>query len=278
MKNLRGWPSLALSAVLLLAAGAQGQERQSNAAIQSIQDRLSGAAFLMLRGMYEGRNLAFDAQGNLIGSAGVLPFSLSAVLPKRIRVTDTDVEIDGARAGLEMQPGPDPKAPQTVSTSSWASVKITIARDPQHPEFLQAALQNIFSVGLDDQLLATVPDYWRPWLWHQLHPNLAPLPDPAAEVPATVGRGNRRGPRLLRSYDPEYPPQLIGPYPRGLCMLGFTVDATGHVQNVRIVKASGMGLDEAAVASVKKYRFKPAFWNGMAVPVRVKVAVNFQAH
>jgi TonB family protein len=63
---------------------------------------------------------------------------------------------------------------------------------------------------------------------------------------------------------------------QGICTLTIVVDTQGNPQDVRVLHALGMGLDEKAIDAVKRYRFKPGTKNGRPVPTRITVAVNFR--
>ncbi len=66
---------------------------------------------------------------------------------------------------------------------------------------------------------------------------------------------------------------------QGVCLVGLIVDAQGNPQNVHIVRALGMGLDEKAMEAVRKYKFKPAMKDGKTpVAVYVNVEVNFRLY
>lgn len=66
---------------------------------------------------------------------------------------------------------------------------------------------------------------------------------------------------------------------QGVCLVGLIVDAQGNPQNVHIVRALGMGLDEKAMEAVRKYKFKPAMRDGKyPVPVYVNIEVNFRLY
>jgi TonB family protein len=61
--------------------------------------------------------------------------------------------------------------------------------------------------------------------------------------------------------------------------VGLIVDAQGNPQNVRIVRALGMGLDEKALEAVRTYKFKPSLKDGKTpVPVYVTIEVNFHLY
>jgi periplasmic protein TonB len=66
---------------------------------------------------------------------------------------------------------------------------------------------------------------------------------------------------------------------QGVCLVGLIVDAQGNPQNVHIIRALGMGLDEKALEAVRKYKFKPAMKDGrIPVPVPITMEVNFRLY
>lgn len=66
---------------------------------------------------------------------------------------------------------------------------------------------------------------------------------------------------------------------QGIVIVSIIVDAQGHPQNARVVRALGMGLDEKALEAVMKYRFKPAMKDGRTpVPVSLNVEINFRLY
>jgi TonB family protein len=65
---------------------------------------------------------------------------------------------------------------------------------------------------------------------------------------------------------------------QGACVLGLVVDTQGHPQNVNILRALGMGLDEKAMEAVRGYRFKPATLSGIPVPVSITVEIDFHLY
>jgi protein TonB len=58
-------------------------------------------------------------------------------------------------------------------------------------------------------------------------------------------------------------------------VVNLIVDTEGIPQNVHVLRGVGVGLDEAAIEAVRKYRFKPALENGRPVPVEMNVEVDF---
>jgi protein TonB len=60
-------------------------------------------------------------------------------------------------------------------------------------------------------------------------------------------------------------------------MLRVYIDERGHVASVQLNRSSGFTrLDDAALASVKKWRFKPYFVNGQPVTGYAVIPVMFE--
>jgi protein TonB len=62
---------------------------------------------------------------------------------------------------------------------------------------------------------------------------------------------------------------------QGKVILELIVNETGEVTDARVVKGLGYGLDEAALAAAKKYRFAPATQAGRAVAFKFVLAMRF---
>ena len=53
------------------------------------------------------------------------------------------------------------------------------------------------------------------------------------------------------------------------------VDDNGRVQNVRVTRSVREDLDDAAVATLKTWRFEPARKDGQAVPAQLTITMTF---
>jgi TonB family protein len=90
--------------------------------------------------------------------------------------------------------------------------------------------------------------------------------------------GGVSAPTVIYSVDPEYSDEARRAKYTGIVMVSLIVDAQGVPQHVHVVRQLGMGLDEKAVEAVRQYKFKPAMYQGKAVPVEVNIEVNFQIY
>jgi len=91
----------------------------------------------------------------------------------------------------------------------------------------------------------------------------------------SVGNGVS-APIPLYKPEPPYSEEARKAKYQGTVELWIVVDAHGNVADVRVARPLGMGLDEKAVEAVHTWRFKPAYRNGVAVPVRVMVEMMFR--
>jgi periplasmic protein TonB len=83
-------------------------------------------------------------------------------------------------------------------------------------------------------------------------------------------------PKLIYAPEAEFSDDARRNKYQGTCMLSIIVDTQGNPQNVHVIRALGMGLDEKALEAVRRYRFKPGTKDGKAVPVLISVAVDFR--
>ncbi|HET9943111.1 MAG TPA: TonB family protein [Terriglobia bacterium] len=93
-------------------------------------------------------------------------------------------------------------------------------------------------------------------------------PPPALAAPTTE-------PVLLSRVDPQYTDQARQARLSGAVRLTAVVRRDGTVDAVQVVQGLGMGLDEAAIAAVRQWRFRPATRNGEAVDSAISLAVTF---
>jgi TonB family protein len=85
-----------------------------------------------------------------------------------------------------------------------------------------------------------------------------------------------RAPALLYKVEPEYSEEARSAKYSGTVLLGMVVDVDGVAKDIDIVKGLGLGLDEKAVEAIRKWKFRPGEKDGLPVPVRATIEVNFK--
>jgi len=82
-------------------------------------------------------------------------------------------------------------------------------------------------------------------------------------------------PETLFKVTPRYTERARIARRQGVVVVQATIDRSGHVTDVRLIKSLGLGLDESAMSAVQQWRFKPAVLAGRPVPVYFQLSVNF---
>jgi periplasmic protein TonB len=91
--------------------------------------------------------------------------------------------------------------------------------------------------------------------------------------------GRVSAPVLIHSVEAEFSDEARRAKYQGVCLVSLIVDAQGNPQNIKVVRALGMGLDEKAIEAIKQYRFKPAMKDGRTpVPVPITIEVDFRLY
>lgn len=85
------------------------------------------------------------------------------------------------------------------------------------------------------------------------------------------------GPKLIQEVKPGYTGEAMKARIQGVVLLEAVVMPDGSVGNVRVVRSLDprFGLDDEAVATVKKWRFAPGTRFGQPVPVLVEIEMAF---
>jgi protein TonB len=78
----------------------------------------------------------------------------------------------------------------------------------------------------------------------------------------------------VRMAAPEYPYELKRDGISGVVTVVFCVDEKGNVVDPAVQKSSNKGFEQAALAAISRWKFKPALQDG--TPVKSKVAIPLQ--
>ena len=76
--------------------------------------------------------------------------------------------------------------------------------------------------------------------------------------------------------EPEYSEEARKAKLQGAVLVQIVIDAHGVPQNIQVKRSLGLGLDDRAVETVRKWRFKPATLNGKPVPTAALIEVSFR--
>ncbi len=111
-----------------------------------------------------------------------------------------------------------------------------------------------------------------------------PLPPPGAGVPPTSvpaegisGEDAAVAPAvLIERIEPVYPTAALGARVAGTVVLQLSIDRQGNVTKVETKRQAPLGMTEAAIAAVQRWKYKPAIGMGGPIPSMKMVRIEFK--
>jgi TonB family protein len=195
------------------------------------------------------------------------PASATADAPPAAPATSDPSELseaDQLKASIAATPESErPADPASVTTTTSQAHANKLLRD---------ALDQIFAPGLDERMMAAMPDFWK--LYYQA---VAAKADyrPAG---ASILRQNTVDEKahLLTSFEPDSNDFAQSAGVAGMALYHTVIGADGLPGEIAVARPIGFGLDENAVTAIRKAKFAPAIKNGQPVPVMLDLVVQFR--
>jgi TonB family protein len=94
-------------------------------------------------------------------------------------------------------------------------------------------------------------------------------------APRAAGPDGVTPPRSVYAPNPEYPPGAARDKIAGQVLLNVTVGADGLVNNAVVLKSLRRDLDDAALRTVKSWRFEPARRDDVPIERTITVEIGF---
>ncbi|MFP5235197.1 MAG: energy transducer TonB [Acidobacteriota bacterium] len=139
---------------------------------------------------------------------------------------------------------------------------------------LRSALDRIFSSGMDARMVESLPQPWH--LYYKAvnaHTDYQPS-DPSVLRQSQVDRKAK----LLTAVDPASNDYAQKNGVAGVAMYHVVVGPDGKAAQIAVGRPIGFGLDENAVAAIRKATFQPAMKDGKPVPVLLNLIVEFRIY
>jgi TonB family protein len=161
--------------------------------------------------------------------------------------------------------------PEAERPADPSSVTTTISQAHAN-QLLRDALDATFAPGLDERMMAAMPDFWK--LYYQsvaekrdYHPA-----DPSVLRQNTVDEKAH----LLTSFEPDSNDFAQAAGVAGMALYHTVIGPDGKPGEIAVARPIGFGLDENAVAAIRKAKFSPAVKDGKPVPVMLDLVVQFR--
>jgi TonB family protein len=153
--------------------------------------------------------------------------------------------------------------------------KVTTTTSPAHAsQLLLNALDKVFSSGIDERMIAAMPDFWK--LYYQAaeaKTDYKPT-DPGVLRQNSVDQKAK----LVSVIDPPSNEFAQANGVAGMALYHAVIGSDGKVEEVVAARPIGFGLDESAAQTIRKASFQPAIKNGKPVPVALDVVVSFRIY
>jgi TonB family protein len=237
----------------------------------------------------QGNSQEYDSKGRVLKGGAEGPWTLFG----RIKVDEIELSADRLTfKGHRVDYKHSSSTMQLEPVPNKIRMQVAIILQSPLASLAQAdeLLHHVFALTRED-VVASFPELWRDYFERQQ------APKQTAETTAARVDGPETTPRLLLRGEPVDKPAHVGrsvsapqavftPEPSytdrasqenyaGIVVLSLIIDKTDKPQTIRLVRALGMGLDEAAVAAVKTWQFKPAKREGEPVAVEMNIEVAF---
>jgi TonB family protein len=164
--------------------------------------------------------------------------------------------------------------PQDSSNTAIPGVPVVegVATQAHANQLLRTAIDNIFSLGLDQKMISSLPDFWKLYYEAAAVKSIYTPHDPSILRQDSVDQKAR----LLTIFEPPSNDYAQNAGVAGVAMYHVVVAPDGKPTEIAVGRPIGFGLDENAVDSIRKASFQPAIKNGKPVPVVLDLLVQFR--
>jgi TonB family protein len=184
--------------------------------------------------------------------------------PPTAQDTSEMSEADQLKASIASVPEAErPADPNSVTTTT----------SPAHANrLLKDSLSSIFAEGLDQRMMAEMPAFWK-FYYQAAAAKVDYRPsDPSIYRQNTVDQKAM----LLSKFEPDSNEYAQANGVAGMALYHTVVNTDGKAGEIAIARPIGFGLDENAVAAIRKASFQPAVKDGKPVAVLLDLVVQFR--
>ncbi len=273
---------------------------------------------LVLRGFYPGKDLHYDSTGVLRNPTSSGDWTVDGIVHiEDISISRDHLRIKASRqhwgwvkvSGLTTIHDSDGRGHLDKGEKKNRALQIEADLGPNITlDTARAAVSRVF-LDSKDNFVDFVPDYWKPCVAEALQnssdtklqscrfsveflripgmqittstPSSATNSANVTHAPqqhlSRIGLGVSP-PKALYQDNPSFSESARKAKFQGTVTLGLIVDASGKAEDVHVLMPLGCGLDDAAVRTVRTWKFKPSLKEGNPVAVEIAVEVDFHLY
>jgi outer membrane biosynthesis protein TonB len=185
---------------------------------------------------------------------------------------DTETASDQpSSAGSAVSDSSSPSAPGDHPSDKRGTLAKTEAQSSQ---LLVGALDTVFSVGIDERMIAAMPEFWKLYYQAAAEKTDYKPTDPGVLRLSAVDQKAR----LVSAIDPPSNEFAQANGVAGMALYHAVIGSDGKVEEVVAGRPIGFGLDESAEQTIRKATFQPALKDGKPVPVALDLVVSFRIY
>jgi len=211
-------------------------------------------------------------------STATKPASSDLTYPQKPEVSEgnqSSVSAPAATSAASPSTSPETPATQPGNSDEASTIRGTPAVSPaQTVADLKRALGNVLADGIDDRMVASMPEFWKLYFQAAAAKTDYRPQDPAVLRQNTVDKKAK----LVSTFEPASNDLAQVKGVAGLALYHVVIGADGHPGEIAIGRPIGFGLDENAVDSIRKAKFEPAIKDGQPVPVLLDLIVQFRIY
>jgi outer membrane biosynthesis protein TonB len=175
-----------------------------------------------------------------------------------------DISADISASASPSAPGDHPSDKKGTLAASQAEAS----------QLLLSALDSVFSAGIDERMIATMPEFWKLYYQAAAEKTDYKPTDPGVLRQSAVDQKAR----LISALDPPSNEFAQANGVAGMALYHAVIGSDGKVEEIVAGRPIGFGLDESAEQTIRKATFQPALKDGKPVPVALDVVVSFRIY
>jgi outer membrane biosynthesis protein TonB len=187
-------------------------------------------------------------------------------------IKDTETASDQQPStGSDISDSASPTAPGDHPSDKKGTLAKTEAQSSQ---LLLSALDTVFSVGIDERMIAAMPEFWKLYYRAAAEKIDYKPTDPGVLRQSAVDQKAR----LISAIDPPSNEFAQANGVAGMALYHAVIGSDGKVEEVVAGRPIGFGLDESAEQTIRKATFQAALKDGKPVPVALDLVVSFRIY